>query len=274
MKLSIVSYEISEEVLLRDVIYAFQGIDGKYVQFDPFIEGFIVNPKVGVPKSARDIVRKLCEVGWLFRKIKKFVDTVTQVSSGLVLQSFCATVNKEISNFFKLIAILEAQLHSTAQNGTPLSLRSLIVWTIDPLDRLKIIAFLTDALKNKKGGEITSTLFAYSKHGDPAVKAMVLAMLKEATQPIFNMIKRWVFEGELEDPFQEFFVESDPKVSIENLWYKKYSIREKLVPSYFPQKLADKILRAGKSINFIRQVCKDTEWVMDKSTRSLAMDGK
>lgn len=231
--------------------------------------------KVGVPKSARDIVRKLCELGWLYRKIQKFVDTVSQSLHGLVLQCFCSAINKELSNYFKLIAILEAQLHSSnsTQASTSLSLRSLIVWTMDPLERMKIIALLTDGIVNKKGGEIISALFAYTKHGDLTIQNMVLTMLKEATTPLFGMIKRWVFEGELEDPFLEFFVESDPKAPIDQLWHKKYTIRDKLVPSFFSPQLADKILRAGKSINFIRQVCKDTEWVMNKSTRMLALDG-
>jgi gamma-tubulin complex component 3 len=38
------------------------------------------------------------------------------------------------------------------------------------------------------------------------------------------MIKKWMIEGEINDPFDEFFVTTDSSVSDDKLWAKKYSL--------------------------------------------------
>ncbi|GJS37926.1 gamma-tubulin complex component 3 [Tanacetum coccineum] len=65
---------VTEEVLVRDVLYACQGIDERYVLFDKSVDGYILSDSVKVKKSVRVMVRKLCELGWLFRKVKGYVD--------------------------------------------------------------------------------------------------------------------------------------------------------------------------------------------------------
>lgn len=79
------------------------------------------------------------------------------------------------------------------------------------------------------------------------------------------MIRTWVFEGEMEDPYQEFFIDSDVNISYDQLWHSKYKLVSSAVPPFITQTLAQRILTIGKSIQFIRHVCKDAEWVMDKS---------
>lgn len=60
--------EVSEEVLVRDVLYACQGIDANYVKFDKNVDGYLFYGLIKVPRATRTMIRKLCELGWLFRK--------------------------------------------------------------------------------------------------------------------------------------------------------------------------------------------------------------
>ena len=76
-----------------------------------------------------------------------------------------------------------------------------------------------------------------------------------------------MFEGELHDPFQEFFVTDQKQggggggggglivsnVTGNNVWFEKYTLRLAMLPSWFPVGLAERILNVGKSINFIRR---------------------
>jgi gamma-tubulin complex component 3 len=64
---------VSEEALLRDVIYAFQGINGALVSYDAAADAYLVAPTLGVPRATRDLVSKLTEIGWLFAKIRHYV---------------------------------------------------------------------------------------------------------------------------------------------------------------------------------------------------------
>jgi gamma-tubulin complex component 3 len=95
--------------------------------------------------------------------------------------------------------------------------------------------------------------------------------------PLFDMIRRWVFEGVLEDPACEFFVvpcnSSDSSSSnglstaaagsSRDLWRDAYRLEPACVPPFITAELAETILRAGKSINFLRDACGDARWVQE-----------
>lgn len=265
--LFVASFEVDESELLRDVIFAFQGIDGKYVRYDTLIDGFVVDPKVGVPRGTRDLIRKLCELGWLFKKLKNFVDASNiQLTNGLIVQSFSAAIESELLSYYKLIASLESQIHSK----TSITLRQLMVWTLEPMERLKTMAVIVDTCKGVKGGALLGMIQSYAKHGDPIIRSFVQNILNRACVPFFNTIKAWAFEGELEDPFQEFFVEVNAEVPTESMWFKKYSLRHQMLPGFLSVEFAAKILKIGKTINFIRHCCNDSEFVIDSNTMAQA----
>lgn len=55
------------------------------------------------------------------------------------------------------------------------------------------------------------------------------------------MLQRWIYEGELEDPYNEFFVACDASVQEEELWLRKYSMRNDMLPSFISKALAQKV---------------------------------
>lgn len=56
------------------------------------------------------------------------------------------------------------------------------------------------------------------------------------------MIKVWMIEGEINDPYREFFVEMDPSVPDEKLWTEKYRMNYVMIPTFLTNGLARKIL--------------------------------
>ena len=46
------------------------------------------------------------------------------------------------------------------------------------------------------------------------------------------------------------------------MWHSRYTLNTAMLPSFVEQSLASDILLVGKSINFIRACCGDTEWVL------------
>ena len=61
----------------------------------------------------------------------------------------------------------------------------------------------------------------------------------------------------------------DYTVSDDRLWYDKYSLRKPMLPSFIPLDMATKILNIGKSINFIRYVCKDRSFIIRDEDKAL-----
>ncbi|XP_002741319.2 gamma-tubulin complex component 3 homolog, partial [Saccoglossus kowalevskii] len=185
--------------------------------------------------------------------------------------SFCSALQQELTEYYKLIAVLESQLQQeqdlgvSLSTGNNLTLRKLVVWTYDPLLRMKALAALVDFSKGKKGGALATTIHSYTLNGDPFIKTLIRYILKVVSYPICSIIYRWIYEGELEDMYHEFFVAADPQVKKDRLWHDKYSLRKSMLPTFITLEQARKILLIGKSINFTRQVCQDRTPIGDLS---------
>uniref|UniRef100_A0A4W4HBP7 Gamma-tubulin complex component n=1 Tax=Electrophorus electricus TaxID=8005 RepID=A0A4W4HBP7_ELEEL len=256
--------EVSEAALVRDILYVFQGIDGKFIKMCPTEECYRIDAKVPLCKSLRDTSHRLAELGWLHDKVRKYADSRSlDRAFGLVGQSFCASLHQELKEYYRLLSVLHAQLQVEDDQGMnvgadcSLTLRRLLVWTYDPKVRLKTLAALVDFCQGRKGGELASAVHAYGKTGDPHMRALVQHILGLVSHPILNFLYRWIYDGELEDTYHEFFVASDPTVKTDRLWHEKYSLRKSMVPSFITMDQARKVLLIGKSINFLHQVCHD-----------------
>ncbi|WAR28061.1 GCP3-like protein [Mya arenaria] len=163
-----------------------------------------------VPRGGRSTVKaqgenmsKLAECGWLFNKVKNYVET------------------RSADKTFGLVG--------------------------------QTLAALVDVCKGKKGGALASTIYSYMQHGDPFVKSLIKHILTMVSQPIYATLLRWIYDGELEDTHDEFFVAADPTVKNDRLWHDKYSLRKSMIPAYITTDQARRILLTGKSINFLRQ---------------------
>ncbi|XP_030266119.1 gamma-tubulin complex component 3 isoform X2 [Sparus aurata] len=254
--------EVSETALVRDILYVFQGIDGKFIKMSGPDNCYKIDSKVVLCKSLRDTSSRLAELGWLHNKVRKYTDARSlDRAFGLVGQSFCASLHQELKEYYRLLSVLHSQVEddqgmNVCTEGS-LTLRRLLVWMYDPKVRLKTLAALVDFCQGRKGGELASAVHSYGKTGDPQMRALVHHILSLVSHPILNFLYRWIYDGELEDTYHEFFVASDPNVKTDRLWHDKYSLRKSMIPTFITMDQARKVLLIGKSINFLHQVCHD-----------------
>jgi gamma-tubulin complex component 3 len=231
-------------------------------------------------------VRKLCEVGWLFRKVRGFIsDNVSRLPSdsatevGTVAQAFCSALQEELSDYYKLLAVLESYSlnpiptpgSDSGVSGNYLSLRRLVVWLAEPAVRMRLMAVLVDGCRGLRGGGMAGAIHGHAQHGDPMVQDFMGRLLRRVCSPLFEMVRSWVLEGELEDVFGEFFIVGQP-VKAESLWREGYLIQSDMLPTFISPVLAQRILRTGKSINFLRVCCDDNGWA-EAATEAAAYVG-
>ena len=111
-----------------------------------------------------------------------------------------------------------------------------------------------------------------TSYGDSFVSTFAERILVHLTKPFYNMLRQWIYDGELSDPYREFFViEQDPdndtrdlearRVPASSVWENKYKLDKNLVPSIITDDFAKKIFLIGKSLNFIRYGCGESSWV-------------
>ncbi|KAJ6791406.1 gamma-tubulin complex component 3 [Iris pallida] len=263
--------EVAESALVRDILYVSQGIDGRYVKFDERLDSYDMLESIRVPRSTYTMVRRLSELGFLFRKVRNYInETMSKFVAeevGTVGQAFASALQDELAEYYKLLAVLESQSmnpipSSALDAGSPasyLSLRRLSVWLAEPMVRMRLMAVLVDRCQDLRGGAMAGTIHGQAQHGDPLVQEFMGRLLRRVCSSLFEMVRSWVIEGELEDVFNEFFIVSQP-VKAESLWREGYRIQSSMLPSFISPVLAQRILRTGKSINFLRVCCEDSGW--------------
>ena len=65
---SLCKWQALMKTLVREVLYACQGVDGKFLTFPSDDTGnFLVESSLGAPTPERQLMLKLAELGWLFR---------------------------------------------------------------------------------------------------------------------------------------------------------------------------------------------------------------
>lgn len=92
------------------------------------------------------------------------------------------------------------------------------------MERMKWLAIIVDSIKGLKGGAICSVINSYIQNGSPGTRQFIQKLLREVSAPILTMIKTWMLEGELNNAYQEFFVQMDPNVPDSRLWTDKYHL--------------------------------------------------
>ena len=159
-----------------------------------------------------------------------------------------------------------------------MTLLQLGVWTRQPLARLKLLVEIVTRVGEARGGALATCVYSFLSQGDPELASCVSTLLSACCRPLYTMLLRsilahdwltqiilisdwlirWLLDGSLEDPYNEFFINGDPSVQGEALWHQKYTIRVPMIPKFLSLTWAKKILSTGKSINFLHSVCKDT----------------
>ncbi|KAJ8464042.1 hypothetical protein ONZ51_g9857 [Trametes cubensis] len=253
---------IPEHLILRDTLYLLQGISGKYVQFS-------------VTKDAD--------------QNKELVFTEDPMSSA----SHADEGGRENS----------AAEDRTREEETGLTLKRLDVWIEDWRLRMRMMSVCVEGARDAHGGALVNLIHGYAENGDPFIRKFTNQLLEEVSKPFFATLHKWLFSGELYDPFSEFFVAVDPELAhlqymqpslqgvgqlasdggfgggeVEDtseehagglqLWEQKYRFQKDMLPAFVGETFGRKIFSTGKSLNFIRYSCHDSDWVATRERLS------
>ncbi|KAK1818481.1 Microtubule-nucleating Tub4p (gamma-tubulin) complex component [Friedmanniomyces endolithicus] len=242
--------EPSEAALLRDLPFTLQGLASTNLPF-PDKSSLKLPPALPVPLIS--LLHSLAEPSLLYRSLSEFVESS---EGGLVGQSLRSAVGLELRSYLGLVATLESQIRrALAQLDDSLPHAGLGKAGVT-LKRLR---------KGKKGGELISLIHNLAtSHGDAFVYTFSERLLASITRPFYNMLRAWIYGGELEDPYREFFVSENTDYEdsgATSVWENKYLLKDAMIPSIVTPDFAQRVYLIGKSLNFIRYGCHDSAWV-------------
>ncbi|KAF2871595.1 spindle pole body component alp6 [Massariosphaeria phaeospora] len=269
----------TEPSLLRDLPFTLQGLSSKNLVF-PSSTALKLPATLPVPLVS--LLHTLAEPSLLYRGLAEFVEST---EGGLVGQSFRSALGKELRSYLGLVATLEGQIRralsqldeAQPHNGigkAGVTLKRCVIWTREATMGLRLMSLMVEESKGKKGGQLISLIHSFSlSHGDPYVGAFAERLLSHVTRPFYDMLRQWIYDGELADPFGEFFVSEQSEDDIReangqegkggatSVWEDKYKLNEKMIPTIITEEFANKVFLIGKTLNFIRYGCGDAAWV-------------
>jgi len=177
---------LPEHLLLRDTLYLLQGISGKYVQFSRESEDknsviFVGDPVSCYPvrmypvssvqryrilEPTKALIHRLAEVGHLYTRVHAFVREKEGKSGvGRIEQSLCHHLQTQLTEYYRLVAILESQMgvldqtdgsldqpgftptNDHAEEETGLTLKRLDVWIDDWRLRMRMMSVCVEGAK-------------------------------------------------------------------------------------------------------------------------------
>ncbi|KAL5366481.1 Spc98 family-domain-containing protein [Aspergillus floccosus] len=263
-----------ERTLLRDLPFNLQGLSSSNLEFTSS-STLKLPPSLPIPLVS--ILNALAEPCLLYRGLSTFVESS---GGGLLNQSLRAALSNELRSYLGLVATLEGEIRRALTASGDLSgpsnssksgitLKRCVVWTRDATMALRLMSLIVEEAQNKKGGQLISLIHGFStSHGDPFVCSFAEKLLTHITRPFYDMLRLWIYDGELSDPYKEFFVvepefrpSTDPRRIATSVWEDKYKLDDGMVPSIITQDFAKKVFLIGKSLNFIRYGCGDSGWV-------------
>lgn len=266
----------SETLLLRECLYALQGMNGNHFYFDKETDEFqchVYNDAVNNPElverstlgsGAQDAFQQCGQAGWYYRRIQTYIEHHRADSH--VARAWSEALSQDLhKSYHSLLADFEAMLqHDT----TRLLLRQLTIRLVEPTKHLKILATLCDGCATLvSAGPLLSALHRHSNHGDAHHAKLVQGMLRAASQPWYQELYLWTTRGVLPQNDNDmnkndFFIVQRKRGDHQDVWHSTFDIVQDQVPSILPGNLVQLSFNVGKSINFIRHCLQDAGWNM------------
>lgn len=286
----------AEPGLVRDVISACQGISSSSVAVGTDAGGDLTfNVAKSLSRPQRQLILRLCEFGWLFRKAQAFARQGQGArgaagGGGAVAQAFRCALQGRLAQQFQLFALLEKQLQHPLPSGQArggeegssgdekpyLTLLRLALWLEQPTLLLRWMCLLAHAVSDLEGGQLLRVLHAHSRHGEAFVAQLAEELVEEAAAPLLDTLRGWLAGGRLaEGAATDFFINEQPggwrwsqqpaleqgtRLARHNAWQERYVVDRRQLPHFINEALAADILRTGKSIAFLREGCGDHDF--------------
>lgn len=261
-----------ELLILDDLLYAMMGVDGRYISAwrstdDESRSGVVVQGsrlarvkfevEIGLEAPLAALVNNMLPLCTDAATVRAFIESRQDFKHGFVSHALAADLRELLNDWSTLIVQLEHQ-----RNIGSLSLQAAWFYCQPAAPALRLMANIASRAFYLKGASVLNLLHREGcEHaGDSAVLALVQRLSKAAAKPYIQAIELWVYDGQVDDPYDEFLILEQQEMKKQSLnddynsayWTKRYSLREEF-PQFIGEQLAQKILTTGRYLNAVRE---------------------
>ncbi|XP_044749279.1 gamma-tubulin complex component 2-like isoform X2 [Coccinella septempunctata] len=251
-----------ENILIDDLLNIMIGLPGCYIEpeelKDPYgPRTFKINDNV--PLHLKELVKQILPIASHYSIIQRFIEEKMRFEFGQVNNALAEKMAAIIKEHTLFVVQLESEYR--AEN---LDLQKLWFFVQRNMQTLAVTANIASTISKSDavGGKVLSLLHdrITSFIGDDKTQNLCVCLMEAACVPYMKMLSMWIYHGIITDPIKEFLIEDNEVVQKEEMpldyssdyWDKKYAIRRERIPKFL-EPMADKILKAGKYLNVIRQ---------------------
>lgn len=277
-----------ELLVLDDLLYAMLGAEGRYVKARR-VDAVTGEPVAAPLSSAGDYIkaesssRKSALAGTAVRftvepglegslaalvdgmlplcsaaaAVAHYVESRQRFEGGLIAHALAAEMQELLQDWRTMVVQLEHQ-----RNVGRLSLQSAWFYVQPAVGAMSLLARVARRAPNLRGASLLNEIHreAAARAGDATARDLLLRLLRAASAPYAKAVERWVYEGVVDDPYDEFLVIERTHLRKESLaldynatyWHARYTLRSE-IPAFLGEGLAEKALTTGKYINAMRE---------------------
>nr|XP_039253451.1 gamma-tubulin complex component 2-like [Styela clava] len=256
------SVQMQEQEIVKDVIAILSGFEAIYILVRPPEDKygsrrFILDPSMDV--SLSEMVKLLLPIASSHSIVTKFIEEKSRFEYGQVNHALTAAMKAIIREHRSSLAQLDDLCRN--ENLTLQRLLFLLQPTLAQMSKLAEIATAIDK-GHCIGGSVLSLLHnkTLSSIGNKVAEQLCSYLTQVASVPYLEMLEKWIYRGQINDPYGEFMVEENKKISKEKLqeeyndqyWEMRYTLCRDRIPVFLLQS-AEKILSTGKYLNVVRE---------------------
>lgn len=241
--------ETEDKMIVKDLLYCLVAGSGRYMKPDKTGKYSICcRMKISNQDSVEQVLR-ICDD---FSLIHHYSEGHFSLENGRIAHAICSALRTVTSEYIQMIAKLEAYKGLTL----PILASNLEA----PGQLLRVLALLISELESTRGSQALSIIhtFLSSFRGSQQIRKLLLFIFESAAAPLLSFVEKWIYNGIIDDPFHEFFIEVNEEISPKScgseyeskFWNNRYKIIQKRLPNgvFLSKNAVDKILTAGKSI--------------------------
>ncbi|RNF00171.1 putative gamma-tubulin complex subunit [Trypanosoma conorhini] len=249
---------LTESEFISDVLFMWMGVDRtKYFTYDEASRRYAANAEVGTVRQ-RQAAATLQECGWLAHQIDDVLGG-SSTERSFLQQSLRSAVRRQLLQYHCLVASFRER------RSPPMTFGDLVVAFKRVQPKLHVLSTILRETESVKGGELASKLQRLVQQGSARLSALLSDVYMEAVSPLLYMAVSSITKGEISDPFNEFFVKSNPRIdnASDAFWSSKFALLPEMLPTTVPRALAEQVMLVTKNVSFIRNCCRCKHWHMD-----------
>ncbi|CAM8888611.1 unnamed protein product [Rhodiola kirilowii] len=252
---------VQELIVIDDLLSALVGIEGRCVSIkkvrakDDEVH-FQIDPSMDL--TLQELAKRIFPLCKSFLLINQFVESRSQFKKGLVSHAFAAALSALLLDYQAMVAQLEHQFRLRR-----LSIQGLWFYIQPMMGLMQALSIVIKKVvaDDMMGSSVLNLLQSQAKAmaGDSAVRSFLEKMAQCASSAYLSILERWVYEGVIDDPYEEFFIAENKTIQKESLtqdydakfWKQRYSLKDG-IPSFLSN-AAGTILTTGKYLNVMRE---------------------